>query len=103
MLAAPIGRIEEEQRPRPIIAGEEVAVGQALDPDTKTYLWAMFQDSIKVRGLTGALNLLPEAKRTTYRAWLKQHPVPWWNPQAIWMQWDDYIADLRISDPEAWT
>lgn len=72
------------------------------EPDTKTYLWTMFQDSIKVRGLTGALNVLPEAKRTTYRAWLKQHPVPWWNPQVIWMQWPDYIADLRISDPKAW-
>jgi hypothetical protein len=73
------------------------------EPETKTYLWALFQDSIKVRGLTGALNLLPEAKRTTYRAWLKQHPVPWWSPQAIWMQWPDYIADLRISNPQAWT
>jgi hypothetical protein len=72
------------------------------EPKNKTYLWTMFQDSAKARGLTGALNLLPEDKRTKYRVWLKLHPVPWWNPQVIWSHWPKYISDLQISDPYAW-
>ena len=72
------------------------------EPETKTYLWLMFQDSVKVRGVSGALNLLPEGKRTTYRAWLKQHLKPWWDPQAIWLHWPKYISDLQISDPDEW-
>jgi hypothetical protein len=72
------------------------------EPASTSYLWTMFQDSIKSRGLAGALNLLPEARRTRYRAWLKQHPEPWWSPQVIWSHWPKYITDLRISDPQAW-
>lgn len=72
------------------------------EPESKSYLWSMFQDSIKVRGLLGALKLLPEVKRATYRAWLKQHPVSWWNPKMIWWHWSKYISDLRIGDPDFW-
>lgn len=72
------------------------------EPKSTTYLWTMFQDSIKARGLTGALNLLPEARRTRYRAWLKLHPEPWWNPPVIWSHWPEYITDIQISSPHAW-
>jgi hypothetical protein len=72
------------------------------EPKTTSYLWTMFQDSIKARGSAGALNLLPEARRTRYRAWLKLHPVSWWSPQVIWSHWPKYISDLQISDPCAW-
>jgi hypothetical protein len=73
------------------------------EPETKKYLWAIFQDSIKVRGLSGALSLLPELKRTTYRVWLKKNLKPWWDPKSIWAHWPEYISDLQICDPKAWT
>ncbi len=72
------------------------------EPKSTAYLWTMFQDSIKTRGLAGALNLLPEARRTRYRAWLKLHPVSWWSPQVIWSHWSEYITELKVSDPHAW-
>lgn len=72
------------------------------EPKNKTYLWTLFQDSIKVRGMSVALSLLPEDKRSKYRAWLKQNPVSWWNPQAIWKHWPDYINELGICNPEGW-
>jgi hypothetical protein len=72
------------------------------EPKEKVYLWTLFQDSIKARGVTGALNLFPEKKRSTYRAWLIQNPVSWWNPQAIWEQWSDYIDELGICNPKKW-
>jgi hypothetical protein len=72
------------------------------EPETKGYLWTLFQDSIQVRGMEAALALLPEAKKATYRAWLKQHQVPWWDADAIWASWPEYIDNIGIGNLHKW-
>ncbi len=69
--------------------------------EPKPYLWAMFLDSVTVRTLPVALQALPPEKRTKYRSWLKQHPVDWWNVDAIWATWPTYLIESKL-DPKAW-
>lgn len=61
--------------------------------DPKPYIWTMFMDSVAARTLPMALKLLPEEKAAVYRKWLKQHPVDWWNPEAIWAEWPNYLNE----------
>ena len=56
--------------------------------------WAMFQDSIIVRGLSGALALQSPSRRTKYRKYLKQHQQLWWDPGALWKDWPTAVADV---------
>jgi hypothetical protein len=42
----------------------------------KPKVWSMFEDSVHVRGLTAALALLPEQRRSKYRKYLKQKSQP---------------------------
>lgn len=58
--------------------------------------WTLFSDSVKVRGITNALLLMPNARRTKYRKHFKEHPAPWWKPTAIWGQWKPLLADLML-------
>jgi hypothetical protein len=111
-------RVERKLRPQPKLQLADLAslknpfaditllpsaIGPPPDePDTKEYLWTLFQDSIQIRGLVAALKLLPEVKRTTYRKWLAQHPAEWWKPHVIWSHWPKYISDIQISDPHEW-
>lgn len=64
---------------------------------SKEYEWTLFLDSVQVRGLSSALKLLPEERRTTYRKWLEKHPVPWWQPDAIWSHWPSVLDNLEIA------
>jgi hypothetical protein len=57
--------------------------------------WSMFQDSIQVRGLTPALALLPQARRTKYRKYLAQYQkIEWWSPSTIWKGWPKALQEL---------
>lgn len=67
--------------------------------DPKPYIWTMFMDSVAARTLPVALKLLPEEKRTEYRKWLKQYPVDWWNPDAIWAKWPKYLEESWLLPP----
>lgn len=66
------------------------------------YVWELFLDSVTMRGCPSALKLLTKAKRTEYRKWLLKHPVPWWNPDAIWAQWPAVLNELKIAVAENW-
>lgn len=68
-------------------------------PGEKPNRWAMFEDSIKVRGLAAALALLPEDRRTMYRKHLKTQAHLMWDPAAIWSQWPGLLKDLCLIDP----
>lgn len=59
--------------------------------------WSQFEDSVNVRGVRAALALLDEDRRTRYRLHLKQHTLPWWNPEAIWAKWPAVVEDLKIA------
>ena len=61
--------------------------------------WMMFEDSVNVRGVTAALALLSEERRTRYRKHLKQHPHALWNPDAIWIKWPDMLNELSLITP----
>lgn len=65
----------------------------------KGWEWLMFTDSVKVRGLTAALALLPTKRRTAYRDHLKKHQKIWWKPTESWNYWEQMIEELRIADP----
>lgn len=60
----------------------------------KPWQWSMFEDSVHVRGLAQALALLPEDRRTKYRAHLKTHAKPWWHPDDIWLHWKSAYTPL---------
>lgn len=66
------------------------------------YIWTLFLDSASVRGLSTALKLLPAGKRTMYRKWLMQHPVSWWDPDAIWSKWPGVLKDLKLIESKGW-
>lgn len=70
-------------------------------PKSREYVWTFFLDSAKVRGLSPALKLLPEERRTEYRKWLGKHPVSWWQPDAIWAHWPSVVEKLSIAS-SAW-
>jgi hypothetical protein len=60
--------------------------------------WTLFCDSVKVRGVTNALMLLPNARRAKYRKHIKDHQSPWWQPNEIWSQWKPLLSQLNILD-----
>ena len=70
--------------------------------EKKRYLWQFFKDSVAQRGAPAALALLPQAKRTKYRAYLKQNAIRQWDLEAIWSEWPKVLNDLEIADPHAW-
>lgn len=64
----------------------------------KSWRWVLFQDCVRVRGITGALQMLPESRRKTYRAYLNSKNAGWWNPDEIWSLWPSAISDLALLD-----
>jgi len=64
--------------------------------------WQLFCDSIAVRGVHGALQLLSAKKRPRYRKWLEKHGEGWWQPELFWSKWPAVLADSKIADPKAW-
>ena len=64
--------------------------------------WQMFCDSVAMRQVTGALQLLSEKKRPKYRQWLKQHEVGFWDPDEIWNQWSDVLEQSNLINRHAW-
>lgn len=109
-------RVERRMRPQPPLAlaklgnlpnpfaSLQLVVPQTAQPpdEAKSYIWEMFLDSVTVRGLTSASKLLPEEKRTTYRKWLLKHPIPWWDPNAVWAKWPAVLDELKIAAAENW-
>lgn len=70
-------------------------------PKSKEYVWHLFCDAVEVRGLPSALKLLPaNTYRQRYRAWFKQHPQPWWQPDAIWKEWKPMIEKSRLANTD---
>lgn len=68
------------------------------EPKGKEYVWCLFCDAVTVRGLPAALKLLPaDSYRKRYRKWLKEHPAPWWNPDAIWDGWKPMISKTELA------
>ena len=67
------------------------------------YVWPLFCDSVSVRGLHAALQLLPEHKRAAFKKQFAACKPDWWNPAALWAAWPAYLDNLRIADPKAWT
>lgn len=57
--------------------------------------WSMFQDSIQGRGLTAALALVPQARRTQYRKYLAHYEkIQWWSPNTIWEAWPQALQEV---------
>jgi hypothetical protein len=77
------------------------AIPEAPD-DGPAYVWPLFCDSVSVRGLHAALQLLPEHKRPVYKKQFANAAPSWWNPDAIWAQWPAVIQEMKIGDPQAW-
>ena len=71
--------------------------------DGPAYVWPLFCDSVSVRGLHAALQLLPEHKRPVYKKQFAQAAPDWWGPDAIWAHWPTVVQQSKIGDPKAWT
>lgn len=65
--------------------------------DMKPWEWQMFGDSVRVRGITAALALLPKERKAKYRAHLKAYPQPWWVPAALWESWPSIVDASRLT------
>ena len=71
--------------------------------DGPSYVWPLFCDSVTVRGLHAALQLLPEHKRPVYKKQFTNAGPDWWDPDAIWAQWPAVVQQSKIGDPKAWS
>jgi len=69
---------------------ETMAPPPAIDQTAEgkvDWRWVMFCDSVQVRGLSGALALLPKERAQTYKKHLAAHQKSWWQPEQIWNHW----------------
>jgi hypothetical protein len=66
-------------------------------------VWPLFCDSVSVRGLHAALQLVSEGRRPVYKKRFANAAPNWWNPDAIWAQWPALVQQSKIGDPKAWT
>jgi hypothetical protein len=101
----PIEKLTElPSLPNPFLGMNLVSMPEA-PPSEQTkmlYVWKLFHRAADAQGLTAALALLPEEKRTLYRKHLNAHVQPWWNPKAIWANWPNMLDELKIASPTAW-
>jgi hypothetical protein len=74
----------------------------AAPDEGPAYVWPLFCNSVSVRGLHAALQLLPEAKRPIYKKQFADYAPNWWSPDGIWAQWPAVLAESNIADPAAW-
>lgn len=77
---------------------ENVQLPPASMPPSKHYMWTLFLDSVKVRGLTDALALLPQEQRALYRKHLIANPKSVWDPETIWGGWKSMLDELKITE-----
>jgi hypothetical protein len=77
------------------------AMPQASDGG-KDWMWPLFCDSVTIRGLHAALQLVSEGKRPVYKKRFANAAPNWWNPEAIWAQWPAVVQQSKIGDPTAW-
>lgn len=87
--------------PNPFAAMNIVALPDAPPPGEQAYVWELFRHAVEAVGLPTSLAVLPEKKRTIYRAHLKAHGKLWWDPQTIWSKWPDMVDELKIAGQHA--
>ena len=78
------------------------AMPPAPQGGNKDHMWPLFCDSVSVRGLHAALQLVSEHKRPEYKKRFANAAPGWWNPDAIWAQWPVIVQQSKIGDPKAW-
>ncbi|MFS2325367.1 hypothetical protein U2P60_08190 [Brucella sp. H1_1004] len=59
--------------------------------------WQMFCDSVQIRQLGNALALLSDEKRADFRKHIKQSAAPWWDPEAIWSNWENVLEGMKFT------
>lgn len=70
--------------------------------EAKTYVWSLFLNAAEHMGVPAAMALLPEEKRSTYRAHLKTEKLKWWDVGVIWKNWPVTLDELKIATLNAW-
>lgn len=65
-------------------------------------MWPLFCDSVQVRGLNAALQLLSPTLRQRFKKQFSDAAPEWWNPDAIWEQWPPALKQSRLTDLAAW-
>lgn len=74
-----------------------IAAPPSTLPEGKLYLWTMFRDCVRVRGVADALALLPEDQRVRFRKHLKSQASPIWDTHQIWQQWQLVLDELVLA------
>jgi hypothetical protein len=62
----------------------------------KPYIWNLFEDSCRHRGIAGALELIPESQRQKYLDRLNESGKEIWRPQELWKYWPDHLKSLGL-------
>lgn len=66
---------------------------------TETHFWSMFMDSCRMRGIEGALDLLPSEIRKDFAKHLEESKVAIWKPDQVWAKWDQALEDSGLLTP----
>mgnify|MGYP007071088879 CR=1 FL=1 len=82
--------------PNPFAIMKIVALPHEPPPGEQAYVWELFRHAVEAVGLPTSLAVLPEKKRTVYRAHLKAHGKPWWDPHAMWSTWHSMVDELGL-------
>lgn len=89
----------------PPVFADMTMVNRVVEPppsEKKLYISSLFMAAAELNGMPAAFALLPQNKRTAYRAHLKQHCAEWWDVDALWAGWPNMLAQLKIADPKVW-
>ena len=70
----------------------------AGDPPEEAHHWRLFQDSCRYRGLSGALELLPEGLREKYEATVQSVESELWRPDNLWEKWPESLKASGLLD-----
>jgi hypothetical protein len=70
----------------------------ALSPPEEAHHWRLFQDSCRYRGLSGALELLPEGLRQEYEDTVKTVESELWRPDKLWEKWPESLEASGLLD-----
>ena len=77
----------------------EVFFPRAVEPPEELHHWATFLDSCRMRGIDGALDLLPKKVRKLYVERLEEAKALIWYPDKIWAKWEQTVDDSTLLVP----
>lgn len=90
---APFGNIPNIQNPfKKITVINPVFVPEGGDD----FVWHLFLNSCRLKGIEASLSLLPTQLRGQYRKALEKATEDTWQPEKLWEKWEDYLIKSKV-------